>query len=180
MVVYKHQSFEWYLYRSTFLRFLGVSNATFAAGPDPPFYTARVRVRATPKIGPWGGCPPPTYKGAHSEIFSHFPLKGNSMSKRFRVVQAKDIPGRDKPLWLRIGTAFEKEGKMRIKLDVLPMPNKDSEVWLSLFEDDGQGAPGAAAGGFSSAGSAGAFSAPIGEAAGMPGSNDLDDDALPF
>jgi len=102
------------------------------------------------------------------------------MSKRFRVVQAKDIPGREKPLWLRIGTAFEKEGKMRIKLDVLPMPNKDSEVWLSLFEDDGQGAPGAAAGGFSSAGSAGAFSAPIGEAAGMPGSNDLDDDALPF
>ena len=50
------------------------------------------------------------------------------MSKRYRVVQAKDIPGRDKPMWLRIGTAFEKEGKMRIKLDVSPLPNKDSEV----------------------------------------------------
>ena len=100
------------------------------------------------------------------------------MSKRFRVVQAKDIPGRDKPLWLRIGTAFEKEGKMRIKLDVSPLPNKDSEVWLSLFEDDGQGAPGTAAGSFSSAGSAGAFSAPIGEAAAAPRS-DLDD-AIPF
>ena len=69
------------------------------------------------------------------------------MSKRYRVVQAKDIPGRDKPMWLRIGTAFEKEGKMRIKLDVSPLPNKDSEVWLSLFEDDGAGAGAAVAAG---------------------------------
>ena len=80
MVVYKHQSFDWSLYMPIFLRFLGVSNATFAAGPDPPFNTARVRVRATPKIGPWGGCPPRTYRGGLPEIFSHFPLKGNSMS----------------------------------------------------------------------------------------------------
>ena len=78
MVVYKHQSFDWSLYRSIFLRFLGVSNARFAAGPDPPFNTARLRVRATPKIGPWGGCPPVTYMGDLPEIFSHFPLKGNS------------------------------------------------------------------------------------------------------
>mgnify|MGYP003632035857 FL=1 len=98
------------------------------------------------------------------------------MSKRYRVVQAKDIPGRDKPMWLRIGTAFEKEGKMRIKLDVSPLPNKDSEVWLSLFEDDGQGAGAVAnAGG----GATGAFSAPIGEAAAAPRS-DLDQDAIPF
>jgi len=98
------------------------------------------------------------------------------MSKRYRVVQAKDIPGRDKPMWLRIGTAFEKEGKMRIKLDVSPLPNKDSEVWLSLFEDDGQGAGAAVAAG---GGATGAFSAPIGEAAAAPRS-DLDQDAIPF
>jgi len=103
------------------------------------------------------------------------------MSKKYRVVQAKEIPGRDKPLWLRLGTAFEKDGKpLSIKLDVLPMPNKDGDVWLRLFEDDGQGAGApAAAGGFSSAGNAGVFSAPIGEAAAAP-RDDLDQDNIPF
>jgi len=99
------------------------------------------------------------------------------MSKRYRVVQGKEIPGRDKPLWLRLGTAFEKDGKpLSIKLDVLPLPNKDGDVWLRLFEDDGQGAGAVAnAGG----GATGAFSAPIGEAAAAPRS-DLDQDAIPF
>ena len=34
--------------------------------------------------------------------------------------------------------SFDKEdGKPpRIKLEALPIPNKDGEIWLSLFEDD--------------------------------------------
>tara|TARA_Y100000114_G_scaffold124394_1_gene120170 strand:+ start:1798 stop:2022 length:225 start_codon:yes stop_codon:yes gene_type:complete len=59
------------------------------------------------------------------------------MKKRMNVSQAKDIAGRDKPYWVRIGTAFEENGKITgIKLDVLPLPNKDGEVWLRLFDDD--------------------------------------------
>lgn len=61
------------------------------------------------------------------------------MKKRYNLVQAKDIPGRDKPIWLRHGTAFQNEdGKMRIKLESLPIPNADGDIWLNLFEDDGQ------------------------------------------
>ena len=60
--------------------------------------------------------------------------------KRFNVSQAKEIPGRDKPIWLKHGVAFQSEdGKMRIKLESLPLPNAEGEVWLNLFEDDGQG-----------------------------------------
>lgn len=58
--------------------------------------------------------------------------------KKFNVVQAKEIPGREKPIWLRIGKAFEKDdGKLRIKLEVLPLPNKEGDIWLSMFEDTG-------------------------------------------
>lgn len=60
--------------------------------------------------------------------------------KRFNVSQAKEIPGRDKPIWLKHGVAFQSEdGKVRIKLESLPLPNAEGEVWLNLFEDDGQG-----------------------------------------
>jgi len=58
--------------------------------------------------------------------------------KMYNIMQAKEIPNREKPVWLRIGKAFEKEdGKLRMKLDVLPLPNNDGDVWLNLFEDDG-------------------------------------------
>ena len=60
------------------------------------------------------------------------------MVKRYNVSQAKEVPGRDKPVWLRHGIAFEKEGRIRIKLESLPIPNKDGEIWLSLFEDTGR------------------------------------------
>ena len=59
------------------------------------------------------------------------------MSKRFSVVQAKEVPGRDKPVWLRHGIAFQNEKGISSKLEGLPLPNKDGEVWLKLFEDDG-------------------------------------------
>lgn len=57
--------------------------------------------------------------------------------KRYNVSQAKEIPNRDKPIWLKHGVAFERDGKIRIKLESLPLPNEKGEVWLSLFEDDG-------------------------------------------
>ena len=60
------------------------------------------------------------------------------MVKRYNVSQAKEVPGRDKPVWLRHGIAFEKEGRIRIELESLPIPNKDGEIWLSLFEDTGR------------------------------------------
>ena len=35
--------------------------------------------------------------------------------KRFNVSQAKDIPGRDKPIWLKHGVAFmDENGKIRV------------------------------------------------------------------
>jgi hypothetical protein len=43
-----------------------------------------------------------------------------------------------KPVWLKHGIAFEKDGKIRIKLESLPIPNKDGDIWLSLFEDTGR------------------------------------------
>tara|TARA_Y100001938_G_scaffold87847_1_gene120346 strand:+ start:102 stop:344 length:243 start_codon:yes stop_codon:yes gene_type:complete len=52
------------------------------------------------------------------------------------VVQAKEVDGRDKPVWLKHGVAFEKNGKISIKLESLPLPNKDGEVWLRLFDQD--------------------------------------------
>lgn len=59
------------------------------------------------------------------------------MSKRYSVVQAKDVQGRDKPVWLRHGIAFEGDKGISIKLESLPLPNEKGEVWLRLFEDDG-------------------------------------------
>ena len=53
------------------------------------------------------------------------------MSKIYDVSQAKQIPDREKPKWLNIGTAFEKDGKINgIKLDVLPLPDEKGEIWL--------------------------------------------------
>lgn len=56
---------------------------------------------------------------------------------RMNLVQAKNIEGRDKPIWLRIGSVFMEAGKIKgIKLDVLPLPDEKNEVWLRVFEDD--------------------------------------------
>ena len=51
------------------------------------------------------------------------------MKPKYNLSQAKEIPGRDKPYWVKVGIGLEKEGKIRIKLDVLPIPNKDGEIW---------------------------------------------------
>ena len=58
---------------------------------------------------------------------------------RMNLVQAKNIDGRDKPIWLRIGSVFMEAGKIKgIKLEVLPLPDEKNEVWLRVFEDDGK------------------------------------------
>ena len=56
------------------------------------------------------------------------------MNKRFSVVQAKEVPGRDKPVWLRHGIAFQNDKGISIKLQRLPLPNQEREVSLNLFE----------------------------------------------
>jgi len=38
---------------------------------------------------------------------------------------------------MRHGIAFSGEKGISIKLESLPLPNKEGEVWLRLFEDDG-------------------------------------------
>ena len=93
------------------------------------------------------------------------------MSKRFSVVQAKEVPGRDKPIWMKHGVAFEGPKGLSIKLESLPLPNKDGEVWLKLFEDDGSQGAGGNGGGRSGGGSSGGSS--------NRGREDLDDD-IPF
>ena len=64
--------------------------------------------------------------------------------KRMNLVQAKDIPGRDKPIWLRIGSVFLEADEIKgVKLDVLPLPDEKGEIWLRAFEDDGGNQPAA-------------------------------------
>ena len=59
--------------------------------------------------------------------------------KKFNVVQAKSVPGRDKAVWIRHGIAFENDqGKVRVKLESIPIPDEKGEIWLSLFEDNGE------------------------------------------
>jgi hypothetical protein len=96
--------------------------------------------------------------------------------KRYNVSQAKEVPGRDKPVWLRHGIAFQKDGKaVRIKLESLPLPNKDGEIWLTLFEDDGERSKGATDG-FTPTG----YDNASGGASGSPGSSDGLDDEIPW
>ncbi len=71
------------------------------------------------------------------------------MAKRMNLVQAKNIEGRDKPIWLRIGSGFlDEAGKVTgMKLDVLPLPDEKGEVWLRLFDADDKPQSQAPAGG---------------------------------
>ncbi len=60
--------------------------------------------------------------------------------KRYNVVQAKEIPGRDKPIWLKCGMVFADESgmveKARMKLELLPVPDAEGNIWLNFFEAD--------------------------------------------
>jgi hypothetical protein len=58
--------------------------------------------------------------------------------KKYNVTQAKTIQGREKAVWIRHGIAFENDqGKVRVKLESIPIPDEKGEIWLSLFEDNG-------------------------------------------
>ena len=107
------------------------------------------------------------------------------MSKRFSVVQAKEVPGRDKPVWLRHGIAFEGEKGISIKLEGLPLPNKEGEVWLKLFEADDKPSGSGAAANYM-ADNAGGGQAPWGDQGAKPldavpaAAGGLGDDEIPF
>ena len=57
---------------------------------------------------------------------------------RKKLVQAKEVEGRDKPIWLNVGAVFLKDdGSISgIKLEVLPLPDANGEVWLRAFDED--------------------------------------------
>ena len=58
------------------------------------------------------------------------------MKKQYNVAQAKEVEGRDKPIWIKLGRAFANEKGIRVKLDALPLPDGKGEVWFTLFEQD--------------------------------------------
>lgn len=53
--------------------------------------------------------------------------------KRYDAIVPR--PGKDgKTFWHRVGAAFERDGKTSVKLDSIPLPNKEGEVWITLAE----------------------------------------------
>jgi hypothetical protein len=62
------------------------------------------------------------------------------MKKKLRVVQPqKRRNDPDKTDWVRLGIGWSDSKGTRIKLNALPLPDENGEVWISLFEDDGSG-----------------------------------------
>ena len=62
------------------------------------------------------------------------------MKKMYNVVQGqirRSDP--EKSDWVKLGIAFEDSKGMRIKLNALPIPNQEAEIWLSLFPMDDKG-----------------------------------------
>lgn len=65
------------------------------------------------------------------------------MKKMYNVVQGqKRRNDPDKSDWVKMGIAFEDSKGMRIKLNALPIPNQEAEIWLSLFPMDDKGKSG--------------------------------------
>ena len=62
------------------------------------------------------------------------------MKKTLRVVQPqKRRNDPEKTDWVRLGIGWSDSKGARIKLNALPLPDENGEVWISLFEDDGSG-----------------------------------------
>ena len=62
------------------------------------------------------------------------------MKKTLRVVQPqKRRNDPEKTDWVRLGIGWSDSKGTRIKLNALPLPDENGEVWISLFEDDGSG-----------------------------------------
>jgi len=64
------------------------------------------------------------------------------MAKKFDVVAKVQVDGQDKARWVNCGAVFEKEGRLSLKLESLPV-GPGWNGWLSLFEpkDRDQAAP---------------------------------------
>lgn len=59
------------------------------------------------------------------------------MKKMYRVVQGqKRRNDPEKKDWVRLGIAFSDSNGMRVKLNALPLPDENGEIWLNLFEDE--------------------------------------------
>jgi uncharacterized protein VirK/YbjX len=54
----------------------------------------------------------------------------------YKVVQGKRTK-EGKSIWLNVGAAFKRDDKFSLKLDVMPLPNEQGEVWLMLFDRNG-------------------------------------------
>lgn len=62
------------------------------------------------------------------------------MKKLLRVVQGqKRRNDPSKTDWVRLGIGFSDSKGIRLKMNALPLQDENGEVWLSLFEDDGNG-----------------------------------------
>ena len=62
------------------------------------------------------------------------------MKKKLRVVQPqKRRNDPEKTDWVRLGIGWSDSKGTRIKLNALPLPDENGEVWINLFEDDGSG-----------------------------------------
>lgn len=58
------------------------------------------------------------------------------MVKTFKVVQARKTND-GSTFWLNLGIALQKGENISVKLNSLPLPNNSGEVWLQLYEKDG-------------------------------------------
>ena len=60
------------------------------------------------------------------------------MDKTYVLVQSQGnytVDGQEKTRWMQIGVLLEKaDGKRAVKLNVLPIPNKEGDIWLQGFE----------------------------------------------
>ena len=108
------------------------------------------------------------------------------MNKRYNVVQAKSSPNQEKTFWHRHGVAFEKEGKISIKLESLPIPNAEGDIWLKLFEADDKPSGSGAAANYMADNAGGGGQAPWGDQGAKPldavpaAAGGLGDDEIPF
>ena len=58
------------------------------------------------------------------------------MSDIFNVVTPRKNKNTDKTYWHKIGIAFKNSKGMSIKLESLPLPDENGEVWLNLFPQE--------------------------------------------
>jgi len=64
------------------------------------------------------------------------------MKKMYNVVQGQ--PRYNDPTksdWIQLGVAWDDSKGMRIKFNALPLPNKEGDVWVSLYPKDDKDKP---------------------------------------